>query len=290
MSEPVFSIIVPAYGRPELLAEALASVVAQTFRDFECIVVDDASPVPLEIPDDQRFRPVRRTVNGGQPISWNTGLDHARGRFVTFLDDDDLFTPERLSLALEGLARAPLSICWAEWTDRRGRTSWKRMLEGDIKDRILDDVIPHVGQMAMRRDAVPRFDERFTLKADVEWWIRVAQRLPAATIPRVGYIWRTHSGPRLSSRDLDRARGNLLLLQVHSGYFAAHPRHAAYRWRRIGAAAYRLGEYRLARQAFGRAAQLRPDARTLFLFARSFRPSRPRAESLDLGGLLASSS
>jgi glycosyltransferase involved in cell wall biosynthesis len=115
VNEPLFSIIVPAYGRPQLLAEALGSVLAQTIQDFECIVVDDASPSPVDVPDDPRIRLVRREMNGGLPAARNTGLQHASGRYVVFLDDDDLFTPERLSLGLDVLDQSPLSICWARW-------------------------------------------------------------------------------------------------------------------------------------------------------------------------------
>jgi glycosyltransferase involved in cell wall biosynthesis len=286
--EPQVTIIIPAYARPRLLGETLASVLAQTLPDFECIVVDDASPIPLVVPDDPRIRVVRRETNGGQTVAWNTGLDHARGRYVTFLDDDDLFTPERLRLGLDGLARAPLSICWAQWTNRSGRTSWSRTLGGDIRDSILGDVIPHVGQMIMRRDLAPRFDERFTLKADVDWWIRVAQEVRVTTVPRIGYVWRAHAGPRLSSRVLELTKGHLLLLQVHADFFATRPGLAAQRWSRVGAGAYRLREYHLARMAYGHALRLRPDFRTASMFARSLRPSMTTGALEDLEAMTGS--
>jgi hypothetical protein len=271
VSEPLFSIILPAYGRPGLLSEALASVLAQTLQDFECIVVDDASPGPFEMQDDSRIRLVRRDTNGGPTMARNTGLEHARGRYVVFLDDDDLFTRERLSLGLDGMARASCSICWSQWIGRNGRTSWSRVLEGDVRDSIFQDDFPHLGQVTMRRDLVPRFDERFTVKEDTEWWIRVVRRHQVTTVPRVGYVWRAHEGPRLTSRLTDRVRGNLLLLQVHADFFATRPHVAAHRWRKVGVGAYHLGDYRLARKASARALRLRPDARTLLLLMRSIR-------------------
>ena len=274
----------PAYGRPRLLGETLASVMAQSVEDFECIVVDDASPAPIQVPDDPRFRVVRRPANGGQTAAWNTGLDEARGRYVTFLDDDDLFTSDRLRIGLDGVTRAPLSICWARWTNRTGRTSWSRKLDGDVSETILEDVTPHVGQMLMRRDLAPGFDERFAFKADVDWWIRVTQGVRVSTVPEVGYLWRGHAEPRLSGRVLDLARGHLLLLQVHAEFFATRPDLAAYRWRRIGAAAYRLRDYRTARRAFGRALRLQPDIRTSSSFLRSLRPTGSRTELRTLAG------
>ena len=111
MAQPLFSIIIPTYGRAEYLAEAVDSVLAQTVADFECLVVDDGSPEPVSLStEDDRVRVLRREINGGPSTARNTGLAHARGRFVAFLDDDDLYLPVRLALALEGLARAPVDL------------------------------------------------------------------------------------------------------------------------------------------------------------------------------------
>src|SRR5262249_44071462 len=125
---PTFSVIIPTYGRPRYLAEAVRSVLDQTVGDFECIVVDDASPDPVAVVDDARVRVVRRDVNGGPAAARNTGIDAARGRNLVFLDDDDLYTPERLAAAATGLARAPVTICHARHLDAEdGRN---RALEG----------------------------------------------------------------------------------------------------------------------------------------------------------------
>src|SRR6476661_2260120 len=105
MATPTFTVIVPTYGRPEFLADALASIVAQSFADFECIVVDDASPEPASLPADSRLRVIRREFNGGPPAARNTGIEAARGRYVAFLDDDDVWTRRRLEDALEAHSR-----------------------------------------------------------------------------------------------------------------------------------------------------------------------------------------
>src|SRR6476661_8300940 len=94
---PMFSVIIPTYGRSSLLAEAVASVLAQSFSDFECIVVDDASPEAPTLPDDLRLRLIVREHNGGPPAARNTGIASATGAYVAFLDDDDVWRPDRLS-------------------------------------------------------------------------------------------------------------------------------------------------------------------------------------------------
>src|SRR4051812_10893238 len=112
MSAPMFSVIVPTYGRPAFLADALASVLGQTFDDFECIVVDDASPEPVSVPSDSRIRVVTRDANGGPPAARNTGIAVARGRYVAFLDDDDVWLPHRLADAAAAHDPAPGVVWW----------------------------------------------------------------------------------------------------------------------------------------------------------------------------------
>lgn len=99
MNAPFFSVIIPVYNRAHLLGRALRSVCAQTFGDFEIVVVDDGSTdVPKSVIDDiadPRIRYIRQENRGGGGAR-NTGIDQARGRFVAFLDSDDEFLPGHL--------------------------------------------------------------------------------------------------------------------------------------------------------------------------------------------------
>jgi glycosyltransferase involved in cell wall biosynthesis len=267
MGSPEFTVIVPTHGRAGLLDHALASVRAQTVEDFECVVVDDAGPEPPTVPEDPRFRVVRREANGGPAAARNTGLEEARGRFVAFLDDDDLFTPERLALGRRGLASAPATICWRRGLDRPPTPD--RVLEGDVADSILDQMTPHLGQVTIERTLAPRFDERFVAVQDVEWWLRTAAVARLSTVREVGYLYRDHDGPRSRNGTDARVRCSLELLELHAPYFAAHPRAAAFRWKRIGLMAGQLGDRRLARQALQRSLRLQPEAATLWHLVRT---------------------
>jgi glycosyltransferase involved in cell wall biosynthesis len=281
MTSPLFSVIVPTYGRPRFLAEAVASVMAQTVEDFECIVVDDASPDPPSVPDDPRVRVVRRERNDGPAAARNTGLDYACGRFVAFLDDDDLYTPDRLALAVDGLARAPVATCWNGYlrtSSRRRKIKRNRLLEGRVEDVVLDQIPPHLGVTALWRDVAVRFDERFSAIEDVEWWLRLAQRATVATVPKVGYIFRKHAGPRHRTDLQAHVRGSLLALELHEPYFRSHPVAAAFRYKRLGIAASRLGDRALARAAFARSLRLDPGPAALWHLARSVGPSSVHVE------------
>jgi glycosyltransferase involved in cell wall biosynthesis len=277
MTPPLFTVVVPTYGRPRFLEEAIRSILDQSVEDLECIVVDDASPVPMITVGDPRVVVVRRQENGGPAAARNTGLQLARGRYIAFLDDDDLYTPDRLALALEGLGRAPVAICWRRGSD--GSSGGNRELEGFVHESILDQLTPNLGQVAIDRRITPLFDERFVANEDVEWWLRVAAAAAVTTIPRVGLVYRMHSGPRHNTGLAERIRCSLLLLRLYGEYFSAHPRAAAFRWKRIGLMAHNLGRDAVARHAFLRSLRLRPEPRTFWHLMRSLQSSgRKRPE------------
>ena len=279
MPDPVFSVIIATYDRPDFLATALGSVLAQTVPDFEIIVVDDAGPDPVRYEGDPRVRVVRRAENGGPAAARNTGLRQARGRYVTFLDDDDLYTPDRLALAVEGLARGPLTHCWIQYVDApAGRN---RVLDGEVGPQILDGLTPHLGTVAVARAIAVPFDERFLAAEDVEWWLRMAQRTPMNTVPRIGYLLRRHGQPRHRIDLTTRVRSRLLLMEVHAGYFAAHPAAAAFQWKRIGLMAGDLGDFALARAAFARSFRLHPQVNTLWHLLRAVPRTAHRDASAD---------
>jgi teichuronic acid biosynthesis glycosyltransferase TuaG len=102
---PVVSIITPAYKAAQYVGETVRSVQAQTFQNWEMIIVDDESPddtasVVQGFSDaDPRIRLIRQ-ANTGPAMARQTALDHARGRYIAFLDADDLWLPEKLARQL----------------------------------------------------------------------------------------------------------------------------------------------------------------------------------------------
>jgi teichuronic acid biosynthesis glycosyltransferase TuaG len=104
---PLVSIVTPVYNAARFLPETLASVRAQTLTDWEQILVDDGSAddsvaiVEAAAREDSRFRLLRTPQNGGPSAARNLALGAARGRFVAFLDADDLWLPEKLARSVE---------------------------------------------------------------------------------------------------------------------------------------------------------------------------------------------
>lgn len=110
MSEPLVSILMPAYRHETYITEAIASVLGQTEGDFELIVIDDASPdgtwEAIERIDDPRIRATRHETNQGAHATLNEALRAASGRFIAILNSDDHYRPERLARLLSAHAAA----------------------------------------------------------------------------------------------------------------------------------------------------------------------------------------
>lgn len=113
---PTVTIITAVYNGQRYLSETLRSVTTQTFQDWEYIVVDDASTdSSFEIANayaehDPRFRILREERNVGALAARNLGLEAARGRYVAFLDADDLWLPEKLEKQVEFMRRTAAAI------------------------------------------------------------------------------------------------------------------------------------------------------------------------------------
>ncbi len=129
---PYFSIIVPVYNVAPYLREALDSVLAQTFTDWECLCVDDGSTdgssaiLDEYAAKDARFR-VWHKENGGVSSARNLGLDNARGEYIGFLDPDDILMPERFALAHQILVEKKVDLL------RLKLTSWREGEKVDYK-------------------------------------------------------------------------------------------------------------------------------------------------------------
>jgi len=126
--KPLVSVLVPVYNVEEYLAESLDSVVGQTYRQLEIIVIDDGSTdCTGQIADEYAEKDSRIKVihqkNAGVPFARNAGLEVATGDFITFLDGDDWFAPDLIETQLETIKKwdADIAVCGVELVYRNTR-------------------------------------------------------------------------------------------------------------------------------------------------------------------------
>ncbi|GGI05314.1 glycosyltransferase family 2 protein [Egicoccus halophilus] len=260
---PLFTVVVPSFGRPAYLSDAIKTIFQQTVRDFEVIVVDDASPEPVEV-DDARVRVVRLPVNSGPAAARNHGVAMSDSQYVALLDDDDRWHPERLAMALAAFGRAPIAICGQSPTGIR-------RLEGFVHDVVLDGLTPNPGATALRRSAWVPMDESYRAAEDLAWWLDLSESFAVATVSAQGLFVREHDGVRRGYGADKRITSSLRLLEERRGYFDMHPRAASFRWKRIGLMHDKLGQRDQARSAYLRSIRIRPTLASLAHYGRTFR-------------------
>lgn len=181
------SIVIPCYGGEPFLAEAIESCLAQTYRDFELIIVDDASPDRcLAIAEryaqaDSRIRIVKRSQNGGVARAFNSGFEVARGEYLTRLAQDDAFEPHALEAmvgALHGAEPAAgLVYCDSVSIDSAGTPrKVDHCPEPDMVLRFGNRVGLCVLWTRGVWDSVGGFDPECDAAEDYDYWLRVAER------------------------------------------------------------------------------------------------------------------
>jgi glycosyltransferase involved in cell wall biosynthesis len=216
---PRVSVIIPTYNRAALVAEAVASVLAQTCQDFELLVVDDGSTdgtaQTLTAFGDQ-VTLLRQPSRRGVAAARNRGIAAARGEWLAFLDSDDLWLPEKLARQLALLAAHPeLRLCQTEeiWVRRGVRVNkplTHRMAGGDLFLPSLRRCLVSPSAAILHRRLVEEhggFDEDLPAAEDYDLWLRLTWRYPVGLLPEPLIIKRGGHPDQLSRQwGLDRHR------------------------------------------------------------------------------------
>jgi hypothetical protein len=209
---PTVSVILPTYQRRELVKRAVASVLSQTYRDFELIVVDDGSTdstAEALAPLGSRLRYVWQQ-NRGVAAARNAGLRLARGSIVAFIDSDDCWLPDHLAIVTAVLAREPEAVL-VSTAPRHvigGRADpAKARLWQPLPVLFFANPVGAIIAVAARRDALEAagyFDERLPVHEDGELWVRLAFQGSFAFLRRRTVV-RTYTAGSL--KEAGRRRG-----------------------------------------------------------------------------------
>jgi len=235
------SIVVTTRDRPGLMRVAVESALAQTCAPQEVVVVDDGSTEPVDLPGDERVRGVRHESSRGSAAARNTGLESARGRWVTFLDDDDRLKPHMVEVSLDALARTTLR-------PPVGVLSGLEIVDGG--GRVLETKRPPTCPRgtAFGLESIPGFPpgpayetkqtlviERHVLRGVGGWnhgleprettelFLRLSLICSLIGLPVVTYEQLRHAGPRLTGDPARRDASLRGLVQRHQATFDAHP-------------------------------------------------------------------
>ena len=274
------SIIVPTHNRAASLAEAIRSVLAQTWTDFELIVVDDGSiddtPAVVAQMADRRIRYLR-CAHAERSVARNRGLAAAEGAYIAFMDDDDWCLPHRLECQVRYLndhrgCDLVGSGFYIEWESESRRTLWTPWRDGDEVSLLgcLFGRRPSLCACMFRRIVLTHmdhlFDARLVPAEDVDFMLRLVLACSdrAAWLPGVVYEYRLRrSSPAMDVHQAERIRRAVLDKLYARPDLAPEvqtQRQAVYAWHDLSAVctAHAAGESRLAQYFLLRGLALSP--------------------------------
>ena len=152
MSEYLVSIVTPVYNSEKFISETIDSIQNQTYKHWELILVDDCSSdnsydiISEYIKYDKRIRYIKLEKNSGAAVSRNTGIKNARGRFIAFLDSDDIWLPEKLEKQLKYMLDKKIGFTFTSYrymkedgtkTNKVAKAPYKINYNGLLKNTII---------------------------------------------------------------------------------------------------------------------------------------------------------
>ena len=234
---PLISVVIPAYNASKTIQETIESVLNQTFTDFELIVINDGSQdSTLNVVDcikDPRLR-VFSYPNAGVSASRNRGLAKAASEYVSFLDSDDLWTPDKLEAQLQALQANPqaaVAYSWTDYIDEFGQFLYPgnhpTVIGNVYSELLVNDFLENGSNPLIRREAlreVGGFDESLFGPEDWELFIRLAAHYPFVVVPRSQILYRLST----TSISFNLSRQEAQCLQVIERAFNQAPESLQY--------------------------------------------------------------
>jgi glycosyltransferase involved in cell wall biosynthesis len=193
---PLVTVIIPTYNRASLLGRAANSVLAQTYNDYECIVVDDASSDGTDQLDIFKapapgIRYMKLPARGGVSKARNAGVAEASGRWIAFLDSDDEWHPRKLEKQIQwhcdnpGFAVSQTKEFWVRRGTRVNPPKTHEKKEGYIFEQSLKRCMVTPSSVMLERTLfldTGGFDESLPACEDFDLWLRITCRLPVGLV------------------------------------------------------------------------------------------------------------
>lgn len=270
--QPLVSVVIPTYNRPDLLKRAIQSVSEQTFQDFEIVVVDDGTEERakevVDTFDDDRIRYIEHEENKGSSAAKNTAFRAAKGKYIAILDDDDYWEPEKLGRQVHALEGAPSDVGFSFtagreiFDEREGITKAPEGINNyhDLSLRSFSAIID--SSLVFKRsllDTVGMYDESLPTHTGADFVIRLTKHAQGIGINESLVVRKIESGHvQMGSNIHNRIRGRETVLARYADEFASRPTCLAKHLEQLGRFYRDAGEYQKARHAFWRAFTLQP--------------------------------
>lgn len=201
LSAPKVTVLMPVYNAEVYLEEAIESILDQTYRDFEFLIINDGSTDEskkiIESYTDRRIRLENNKKNRGLNYSLNKGIDLARGKYIARMDADDVSLPDRLQVQVEFMDKNPdIGVCgsWFKFTDTE-EVDQKLTDPESIKAALFFTCQLGHPTVIIRKAFLDKYNLRYDTQIsaeDYELWVRCARYFKIANIPKVLVLYRQH--------------------------------------------------------------------------------------------------
>lgn len=201
MNKPLVSIVLPTYNGSRYLENSIQSCLGQTYWNWELIIIDDASTdSTLEIAEkyvaiDERIQYFRHETNKKLPGALNTGFGKAKGEYLTWTSDDNMFRPNALGEMVAFLQESPdVGLVYADFTviDEEGK-------EHERVDLLEPENLAYINCVGAcflyRREvfkAIGNYSEDLFLAEDYDYWLRISQNFKIRWYKKDLYLYRRH--------------------------------------------------------------------------------------------------
>jgi len=263
---PTISVILPTYNRAQFLKDAIDSVLAQTYRDFELIVVDDgSSDSTREVFNgfcDERVVYLAHRNNKGAAAARNTGIQHAKGKYIAFIDDDDVWMPNKLEKLVEKISasveRVGVIYAWQEVRSRKDDSlMWMvtPKMKGNLKGEFLyGQKIGGIPFLIRKKcfDTVGLFDESLMAAQDWDMLKRIADYYEFDFVPEVLTIVYRHR-EQISTNLKNLIKGRERMVEKYREEFSRSPHALTTHYKRLGKLHFINGTWRSGINWFSRA-------------------------------------
>lgn len=226
MLHPLVSVIIPTYNRPHHLVAAVRSFLLQTYQNFEIIVVNDGGTEEaaraISLLPDSRIRYITKP-NGGLASARNLGLRHARGKMITFCDDDDDVLPDRLECHITHYEKtgAIVSFCNAYLVTAHRTRQFFHDPPTPTFSGLFYRLNPPVHAFLLNRECIARaggFDERLSHCHDYDLWLRLLSCYPFTYLHKPLIRYHKHHG----SMSQNRVRMSQTICSLAERYVQEH--------------------------------------------------------------------
>lgn len=202
MNNPFLTVIMPVYNGQAYLNEAIDSVLAQTFENFELVIIDDGSTDDSEkiitVYTDPRIRFLKNDKNRGVAYTRSRGLEEAKGEFLAWMDCDDLISPEKFEKQIKFLKENPeIGICgtwWVRFGEGRPRVLKSPTDPEIIKASLLFYPAINPATAMMRMNFIKqynlKYDHRLLIAEDYDFYFEASFHFPMKNLGEVLYSYR----------------------------------------------------------------------------------------------------